>query len=272
MRVVSMESKEFNIYVYEPSNKETFNQAIKEAAKENPFKASNNSGADIRDLKCVGNIFIGFLANLRLNNLPHLAKINTTSERELPKDDDEALLEKAHFLYSTKTGFLFFQVNGKAFRNPNNIAEIFTERFNENITLNYQLTTDAQKRLVANQSTVYKLDVNVASPNTKLLGDSIVEKAIRFLAKNSTKVKLSISHDKRKGESLDLSVRDIWEKISQQPVVTKFIAYSSDLDEPIDLLIERKKFRKKIETTDGYVVSKSAYQKLEECREELTNK
>lgn len=268
-----MTTKLMNIYVYEPSDKAIFDDALDKAvsSKENPFKAVDNSQADIRDLKKVGQVYTGFLANLRTKNLPHLMKINDIQERELPKDEDEALGEKSHFLYSKKSGFFFFQMNGNAFRNPSNIAEIFTTKFGKTIVLNPKLTRDAEIRLINNQYTIYKLELNIAGVNPKLLGNTTLEQSIKFLSGISNKIKLVISNDKREGRFLDIPVKEIWSKMFKQgQPVSKFKVYSSELDEPIDLLLDRVKFTKQVQVNDGYVLSDSAYQELEKCRQEFS--
>ncbi len=267
-----MESKLITIYVYEPNDKDLFEQHLDKviALKETPFKSPNNS-ADIRELKKVGNVYTGFLASLRLTNLPHLAKINDISERKLPKDDDEALVEKSHFLYSKTTGFLFFQMNGRGFRNPKNFAEILTERFDEVVTLIQKLTGEQEAKLEDNKDSVYKIEFSIANIDPSLLGNSSIEEAIVASAKVAPKIKLTLSYDKRSGSMLDMPISNFWKKIQPQEP-SKFIAYSAELDEPIDLLLDRVKFKKQVKTKDDYIVSESAYQKLNECRREFNEK
>jgi len=258
-------------YMYEPNDKNLFCQHLDKVinSKEAPFKSLNNSNADIRELKKSGGIYTGFLANLRLTNLPHLAKIHDLSERELPKDDDEALVEKSHFLYSETTGFLFFQMNGKGFRNPTNLAEILTERFNETVALNQKLTGEQEAKLNDKQDSIHKIEINIANISPSLLGDSSIEEAIVASAKVAQKIKLILSYDKRSGGILDMSILKLWKKLKPQEP-TRFIAHSTELDEPIDLLLDRVKFTKRVEIIDGYIVSQSAYQKLNECRIEFS--
>ncbi len=262
------------IYVYKPTNTKELNQAFDGcySNKKNPIKDSTNLLADIRDLKKTGNIYIGYLANLRTDNLPHLAEIHSIKERKLVKNNNEALLEKSHFLYSKTTGYLFFQVNVKAFRNPNILATIFTNKTNKTVSLNPVLTTDAQIRLRDNKQSIFKLEIDVASPDISLLGDSSIENSIKYLSKTVSKVKLSISNDKRSGKFFDMQIFKIFQRVDKVSP-SKFKAYSSELDEPIDLVMERESFTKKIKTgKDGYISSKSAYEKLEECRQEFSNR
>ena len=263
-------SKTITIYVYNPVNKDILNNAFDGLSNENPLKDPANHSADIRDINIVGNICTGFLANLRLDNLPHLAKINSTKERKLPKDDDEALLEKSHFLYSKLTGNLFFQANAKAFRSADNIATILTNRTNYTISLNPVLTRDAHQRLMNNQQSIYRVEIDMASPDLSLLGDSSIERSISILASQVQKVKLNISNDRRMGKFLDMPFLDIFRRVHENHP-TKFNVYSSELDSPIDLVLERQKFKKKVAIDgDGYINSQSVYEKLEECRRELT--
>jgi len=261
----------FSIYVYEAQDRTLFNNTFDNICQtiidNKPIKDQINSSVDIRDLKLVGNIYTGYLANLRTENLPHLAKINDTQEREIPKDEDEALLEKAHFLYSKSTGYLFFQVNAKAFKSPNYIEKILTNRGNKTVILNPVLTTDAQTRLRNHQKSIYKFEINVASPDIQSFGNTTLENSIKSLALTTSKVKLILSNDKRQHKFINLPLFDIFRRVEKN--ATKFIVHSSELDSPIDLLVERKKFRKSIEVNNGYVSSGSAYEKLEECRSEF---
>lgn len=260
------------IYVYKPINVQELNNAFNQFSTINPLKDPANFNADIRDLRIEGNICAGFLAKLRTDNLPHIAKIHSTEERKLEKDDDEALLEKSHFLYSKSTGYLFFQVNVKAFRSPNDLATIFTNKTNRTVSFNPVLTRDAQIRLRNNQQSIFKIEIDVANPDVSLLGDSSIENSIRHLSQNATKVKLRISNDKSSGRFLDIPIFNIFTRVNNTSP-SKFKAYSSELDNPIDLVMERELFTKKIATgDDGYINSQSAYQKLEECRQEFTSR
>ena len=83
----------------------------------------------------------------------------------------------------------------------------------------------------------------------------------------TSKVKLILSNDKRQHKFINLPLFEIFRRVEKN--ATKFIVHSSELDSPIDLLVERKKFRKGIEVNNGYVSSGSAYEKLEECRSEF---
>ena len=263
------QTKSFTIYIYEVNNRDILNDCFNKI--QNPIiSVSEVLDAEIKEFTTTSTTCRGFLADLREKVLPHLSKRNDPNERPIPKDNDEVLLEKSHFLYSKSDGILFFQCNAKAFRSPIKLANIINCKFNQTISFNPKLTQDAYQRLLDNKGTIYKTEISVANPDSSVLGNSSLETAIKQAASVGEKIKLSISNDRRKKKFLDTNVVEICSNLFRKNSISfnKFKVYSSELDDPIDLLTERLKFKKNIALDNGgYVTSPSAYQKLEECKD-----
>lgn len=118
---------------------------------------------EVRDLRSInnGNVVMGVFAVMR-DDAPHIRGTDRT-ERVIPLQDDEGVLEKNHFIFYAATGLIVYQVNQRA-SHPVRFEQHLTDLAGRERTVVFGdiLTRDAWQKL--NSGIVKRLEITIDTP------------------------------------------------------------------------------------------------------------
>ncbi|MDF1762213.1 MAG: hypothetical protein P1U57_02290 [Oleibacter sp.] len=128
------------------------------------YSDSSNHFA-IRNVSKSKAYYYGEFCKYRMDGLPHAGSANSGTERELPIDPTEGLVEKNHFAYKFDDGVVIFQRNGNASRGQK-MGTYLTDLYDETITLSPIVTGNSLKKIMSNKVDPIMLEVSIARPTS----------------------------------------------------------------------------------------------------------
>ena len=127
---------------------------------------------EVRQLKERHDFVCGVVSKLRLRDIPHAAQAGAP-DHALDLDDDEGLIEKAHFSLRVDSGVMVLQRNRTAV-GALHFAVMLSRLTGWHVSLTPIATQNAMQRLQSQKNTIRKVELRIARPN----GDASITPAI----------------------------------------------------------------------------------------------
>jgi hypothetical protein len=220
--------------------------------------------------------FRGVFAKVRMTGLPHIGDTGGI-EQELNLEPTEGLLEKNHFIFTSRRHLLSYQEN---FFGPTSsmLGKYLTKFVGAAVDFGPVIKADALQRLMNGGTEMKKLELTLARPtNPAMFPANDFSQSILDLMQStdsmSIQLNLSANGPGQRGNTLTPELKNIVRTLINRNAVRS--ARATVLEEgqtvPLDLIADRIAVRKDIEMDGRYPVPTSIYAALEEARQEVSS-
>jgi hypothetical protein len=274
-----MPTKSFRVefyqgYVQSDDKKRRVSQIMREVSEGScPIHTFGGHDYRLRNTKILaaGKSFQGVFAKYRQDVLPHVGAPAGT-EREIALRENEALIEKNHFVYYAEHQLLVYQSNYHA-SSAAMFARYLTSVVGESVTFNPVLQQDTLEKLVAGNARPRWIEVSYAAPS-----DAIVRSAGRGfsgglinLLKQSGGVRAHVKVTPERKGYLDLNLRDVIPRLSDDVNLSTArvrVQGEDGVEHTVDLVADRLLGQVDVSMRGAYPVAVQMFKALRVCRDE----
>ncbi len=239
-----------------------------------PNKKIDGYSYAIRELQSFrNNTYRGIFCKYRTDDIPHIATLDGQNERDIDLDENEALVEKNHFVYHKANEILVFQSNRNA-GSHRTLGTYLGDLENEIITFDYVLQLDAVERLLHHDVDPKNLELRFAQPGDEYIRDQNprFDAALMDLLNETGGAKINIKIMATGRSALRNIVKThIPRLISRYPEsvkAAKFTVMEDGIRHPIDLIADRLTTKKDVSMDGRYPNSTEMFRALNDARDE----
>lgn len=203
--------------------------------------------------------YYGCLRKFRNDDLPRVSTLGG-DEIDLELEDGQGLVEQNGFIYFPKHSVLAYHYNQHA-NHISRFTDVLSKLFNANIEAIPLIASDTFKRLMKTGTTLVTLEARIPAPRSQSLlpdADDFTQDALRLIGKSDADyLTINLGVDRRHNgglkrltNTLKNSIKDI-NKL--EPKKLTAMIDEGGIVSPIDLIADRIKKTRQIETHGRYI-------------------
>lgn len=241
----------------------------------------NDFVREIYKLEKKNNEYYGCLRKFRNDDLPRVSTLGG-DEIDLELEDGQGLVEQNGFIFFPKYSVLAYHYNQHA-NHISRFTDVLSKLFNASIEALPLISNDTFKRLMKTGTTLVALEAKIPAPKSSELlpdCDNFTQDALRLIGKSDADfLTINLSIDRRHNggmKRLTNSIKNSIKDINQlDPKKLTAMIDEGGIVSPIDLIADRIKKIRQIETHGRYIDRAILYETIQnafnDVSEEIEN-